>query len=351
MPLLPSIFLWSRRHRHLHLTRIAFPVLPQLHCHSKNLVDLQLHESYFSIELLTDALSGLARLRSLSLHFPSTTNHVFISSQPNQHVVLPSKLPALTRFDFRGIAEYLECLVHRLDTPCLADIEITLFDILSFDLSRLGEFINRTGMHKYHQQARILSSYREISISLMQQHEVSTCLKFRLFSALLSEQLSAMSQIFRHLSPFLINVEDLRIRAARPLSPVDSLCNGQWSGLIASFAGVKWLHFDGNGLAYIERALQKSGSRRRHKTVLVPALCKLYLPQPGFRHAPLSEAVVSFVTLRWRSGHPIGVEYERLCLPGTLFAPYFYYLLTCLEQDLHLSRSRLIMRCSPTTSF
>jgi hypothetical protein len=60
----------------------------------------------------------------------------------------------------------------------------------------------------------------------------------------------------------------------------------------------------------IVRALQLPD--RRRKTVL-PALHKLYIPQPGPRHAPLREAVVSFMTSRRLSGHPIAVEYERLC--------------------------------------
>lgn len=51
---------------------------------------------------------------------------------------------------------------------------------------------------------------------------------------------------------------------------------------------------------------------KRSKTVL-PALQKLYLTHLGPRHVPLSEAVVSFMASRWRSGYPIGVEYEHLC--------------------------------------
>ena len=70
---LPSTFRWGPRLRRLHLTRIAFPALLQLLHSSRNLVDLQLHEVlnpwYFSPEALTNALSGMAQLQSLSLHF------------------------------------------------------------------------------------------------------------------------------------------------------------------------------------------------------------------------------------------------------------------------------------------
>ena len=49
---------------------------------------------------------------------------------------------------------------------------------------------------------------------------------------------------------------------------------------------------------------------RQHENVL-PALHKLYIPQPGPRDAFLREAVVSFMISRRLSGHPIEVEYER----------------------------------------
>ena len=46
---------------------------------------------------------------------------------------------------------------------------------------------------------------------------------------------------------------------------------------------------------------------------MLPALHKLYIPQPGPHHAVLREAVVSFMTSSRLSGHPIEVEYERPC--------------------------------------
>jgi hypothetical protein len=307
---LPSAFLWGPRLRRLHLTRITCPGLLQFLCSSRNLVDLQLHEAlnpwYFSIELFTDSLSRMTQLRSLSLHIPSTTNYVVQPPPPDQRVVLP----ALTRLDFRGISEHLERLVLRIDAPRLRDIQVTLSEKSIFDLSKLREFIDRIEMHNSHRQACILSSDCAISLSLTQPGAL-TCLKLQLFSEHLSKQLSAMSRIFLCFSAFFLNVEDLRISAMRPSSPEDSLGSGQWLELITHFTGVKWLHLDGNDTTDIVRAFQ--ATHWQYKIVL-PALHKLYLPHPELRHAHLSGAVVSFMTLRWRSGYPIypiGVEYER----------------------------------------
>ena len=308
-PALPNTFRWGTRLRRLHLTKIVFPALLQLLDSSKNLEDIRLHEAfnpwYFSIEKLMDALSGMAQLRSLSLHFPPHANCV-PPFPPDRRVVLP----ALTRFICQGCWETLNCFLLRIDAPRLGDIQVTLFDtfISDLDLSKLGDFIDRIEMHRLHRHARILSSKRAISICLAQPG-APACFELRLFRELLSEQLSAMSRIFLHFSPFLLNVEDLRISTPRPSSQKDSLCSGQWLELIDSLTGVKWLHLDGNYSIDIVSVLQDAYSQR--KTVL-PALYKLYLPQPGPRHAPLSEDVVLLMTSRWNSGHPIGVEYEHL---------------------------------------
>jgi hypothetical protein len=308
--ILPSAFRWGPRLRRLHSTGIAFPGLLQLLYSSRNLVDLQLHEDlnpgYPSIVVLTNALSGMVRLRSLSLHFLSTADYVALPPPPWERVILP----ALTRLNFRGITEYLEDLVARIDAPRLENIEVTLYDEFSNTLSELGEFIDRIETHKSYRQAHIISSERDISISF-RVPGASTCLKLQLFCELVSEQLSSMTRIF---PAFLYSVEDLRITAKRPSGWIDCLDFRPWLGPINSFTGVKQFHLDGNLSTGIVNAILLD---RWRKTAL-PSLQKLYILHPGPRHAPLREAVVSFMTSRRLSGHPIAVEYEQSCHIGEL---------------------------------
>ena len=112
-PSLLSTFLCCPRLRRLHLTRIRMPGLLQLLHSSRDLEDLHLHDAldpwYFSLENLTDTLSGLAQLQSISLRFSSTTDHIPPPSPPDRRVVLP----ALTSLKFRGRAKYLKRLVAR----------------------------------------------------------------------------------------------------------------------------------------------------------------------------------------------------------------------------------------------
>ena len=325
---LPSSFRWGPRLRRLHLNRIASPALFQLLHYSKNLVDLRLHESlnswYFSIEELTDALLGTPQLRSLSLHFPSTTDHVSPSPPPCRRIFFP----VLTRLSFRGPSKYLERLVLRVDSPRLRDILVTLFtDKSIIDLSRLGDFLDRIVMHKSHPQACIQYSERAMSISLTQPG--TSRFKLRLLSNLFSERPYAKPCIIGF-SAFLLNVEDLRISTTQASSQENSFYNERWPEHFNSFTGVRWLHLDVNNATNVVRSLQD----------MFPALYKLYLPHPGPHHAPLSEAIARFTTSRWRSGHPIGVEYEHICRLGELhgrgtslcIVPLHYYVLIFLSQ-------------------
>ncbi|KAI9454587.1 hypothetical protein BJY52DRAFT_1213664 [Lactarius psammicola] len=308
---LPSAFRWGPRLRSLHSTRIAFPALLQLLHFSRNLVDLRLHEVvnpwHLSPEALTDALSGMPQLRSLSLHLLSTANYIALDlappPPPGERVVLP----VLNRLDFQGIAQYLEGLLTRIDSPCLQvwDIKVTLFNEFIFDPSKLSEFINRIGLQKSHLRADILSSERAISISFTRP-EAPTRLELQVSCKPLALQLNHMVQICKGLSTFLRGVEHLRISATQPSPGKDNSVHKEWIKVICLFRGTKWVHVAGDHSTNILRALQL---RKRP----LPALHGLYIAQPGPRHAPLREAVVSLMASRRVSGHPIVVEYEQLC--------------------------------------
>ncbi|KAH9010366.1 hypothetical protein EDB83DRAFT_427148 [Lactarius deliciosus] len=295
---LPNAFLCGPRLRCLHSTRIAIPALLHLLYSTRNLVDLQLHEVLnplqFSPEALTNALSGMAQLRSLSLRFRSTANHAIVPRPRGR-----CSLPVLTRLNFRGSSRYLEPLVARIDAPLLEDIELTLLNE-DVSLSRLRKFVDRIEMHKSYRRAHILSSESAISISLTQPG-APACLKLQFFCDPLNEQLLFMTRVCEHLSNSLFNVEGLRISTTRPFGRGDS----EWRDLLNSFTGVQRSHVAGN----LVRALRLSD---RGGETVIPSLHTLYIAQPGPRHAPLREAVVSFMTSRRLSGHPIAVEYERL---------------------------------------
>ena len=324
IPILDALDCWS-----------ALPSLRQLLDASRNLVDLLLHEvldpSCFPPEALTNTFSGMVQLQSLSLHFPSTSTYLAPPPLSRELVVLP----ALNHLNFQGTTEYLERLVARIDTPILGNIEVTFVEKSTFDLSQLCKFITRIGMHSSPRRVDILSSEHSVSISLTRPLD-SNCLKFQAFRRPLSEQLFIMARIFYQFSAFLYNVEDLRITAQRPSNQGNALHYGRWLEPITSFIGVKWLYVSGNLWNDVVCSLQLSD---RSPESVLPALHKLCILQPGPRHAPLSEAVVSLMTSFWLSDHPIAVEYEQLCriselhVTGTVYDQCWdLYLLTLLSR-------------------
>ena len=351
---LPSAFGWSTRLRSLRLTRIAFFALPQLLYSSRKLVDLRLHEVFnpwlLSPEALADALSGMAQLRSLSLHFLPTTDHWHTG--PSLSSSKRFSLPFLTRLNFRGIAQYLEDLVVRIDAPHLGDIEVTFFNESISDLSKSSEFIDRIEIHKSHCRAYIQISERALAISLTQPAApTDTCLKLQLFCEPLSRQLDNIAHICSQISDVLFSVEDLHINVTRSSSgQAHSDCE-QWQGLILYFSNTKSLHVAGAGdySTKIVDALQPSKGRED----VLPVLQKLRIREFGPRNVPLRKSVVSLMASHRLYGHPI-VEYERLGINGGggTGSPYSrrqHQTLTCFEQYMFFTMSR--SRCSPMTSF
>jgi hypothetical protein len=299
---LPRTFRWGRRLRHLHSTRIVISALVRSYYSST--MDLQLHEVpnpwQLSRNAPLDALSRMTQLRSLSLHFLPTNDHVAVSLPSRNRVVFN----ALTRLKYRGFTWDLEYLVARIDAPRLKDIEVTFSNEFITKLSQLFGFINRIEMHKSHRQAHILSSENAISISLIQPGAPMR-IKVQSFRKPFFLQLSTMAQIFIHFSALLLGVEDLYINVTRQSRQEDISYTRQWLELLNLFGGVKRLHVVGNLSTDIVHSL-----RPPHKAVL-PALKGLYILQPGPRHVPLREAVVSLMILRRLSGHPLAVEYEH----------------------------------------
>jgi hypothetical protein len=85
----------------------------------------------------------LSKLEILSLTFRSP------QSRPDWRSPGPTPperpiLPALHRFYFIGVTEYLEDLVFHIDAPQLKDLRITFFNQIDFDFPRIAQFINRT---------------------------------------------------------------------------------------------------------------------------------------------------------------------------------------------------------------
>jgi hypothetical protein len=122
---LPDSFLDGSAHRlqTLDLDAISFPGLPKLLLSATHLVRLWLgdihHPGYISPDVMVTCLSTLTFLYPQS--YPTQENQLL-------HLSTRSVLPALTRFVYRGLSEYLEDFVSRIDAPRLNNLIILLHE-------------------------------------------------------------------------------------------------------------------------------------------------------------------------------------------------------------------------------
>jgi hypothetical protein len=129
-PPVPDSFLGGSAPRleYFELSGIPFPGFRNLLLSATHLVYLWLtnipHSGYISPEAMVALLSALSSLETLSLQFRSPQSRPGLESRS----LPPSKrsiLPALDQFHFKGVTEYLEELVTRIDSPQLDDMDIT----------------------------------------------------------------------------------------------------------------------------------------------------------------------------------------------------------------------------------
>ncbi|KAH9009733.1 hypothetical protein EDB84DRAFT_1545852 [Lactarius hengduanensis] len=305
---LPGTFRWGSRLRSLRSTRVAFSALPRLLLSSPSLIDLQLHEipsaGYFSPETFANALSGMTRLQSLSLHFlslPCRSNHINVSPPSGRRIVLPS----LTHLKFRGSSNYLDSLVARIDAPCLGDIEIKFFTQLTYDVSQLGQFFDRIETQKSYHRADVLTSKCAVSISFTKRGS-PTRLRLEISCGQSDWQLSCMAQICNDLPASLLGVGDIGINTTRPSTGKDDVDCELWLELVRSFRRAKRLFVAGKLATDIVRALRSADGE---PVTVLPVLQDFYVQEPVPIYVPVREVMAPFVTFRRLCGRSVRVKY------------------------------------------
>ena len=311
--LLPDNFLGGSAPRLsvISLYGIAFPALPKLLLSTLNLLSLELwnipSSGYFSPEALVLGLSGIAQLKSLTIHFTSPMRHHHASNSPASGQIV---LPTLTNLKFCGDSEYLEAIVTRIDTPLLELIDLSFFNRLVFKIPHLSSFARRTSQLASPTQAKIYASGSSVSIILIHQPPAGTAhttipgqLRLQVSCRQFDWQLSAIFQISSQLLPLFSSVGQLDIRAfPPPASGRDDLDLAQWIELLWLFDSVERLRVVDELVLDVARALQRVTSEQELE--LFPALRELSLSNSLNLTAAL-EAIAPFLSIRQLSGYPI----------------------------------------------
>ena len=308
VPVFPASFLggFTPALQGLFLECVPFPGLPRLLLSAAHLDTLHLHKiphsGYISPEAMVAALSVLTRLEGFQIGFESP------QSRPDRRTRrLPPQtrtlLPALTNFRFKGVGEYLEDFVARIDAPLLEKLTVIFFHQLIFGSPRFTQFISRTPAFKAHNEARVEFSSLDVMVTLPQ--KLGGFLELGSSCKQSDWQLSSLAQVCsspltRALVP---TVENLYIRSGyRRPDWQDDIESSQWLELFQPFAATKELYISSEFTPRIAPALKELVGDGVIQ--VLPALQTLFFEEP-FPPRPIQEAIEQFVAARQLAGHSI----------------------------------------------
>ena len=307
---LPNSFLGgSAPHlREICFRDIQFPDLPKLLLSATHLTDLLLsdipHSGYFSPEGIATALSTLTSLRHLFLGFQF---HLLLPDQANRRPPPPKPfvLPALTEFEFKGVIEYLEDLVVRIDAPLLKKLFIVFFNQILFDTPQLLRFITRTSLLKAPEKAHVLACFSTATIKLSSRLGAPDY-SVKILCEDANRLVSAMEWVCTSCLPPLSTLEGLYIYECpgSGLHWPDNTENSMWLELLQSFTAVKNLYLSKKVQSLIMPFLQEPGGGRTAE--VLPTLQNIFL-EGLKRSGPVRKAIQQSVSTR-QASRPIAVS-------------------------------------------
>ena len=285
----------------LYLDRIPFPGFPKLILSATHLIYLNLanipHSGYFSPEAMATGLSALTSLEKLTIEFESPRSRPDRRRRPPP--LTRTLLPALTRFEFKGVGEYLDDLVARIDAPLLDNLEITFFHQLIFDTPQLTQFISRTPNFKACDHALVQFLAWAVQVST-----IDEALRLEILCKQSDWQLSSLAQVCG--SIFVPAIEHLYIREDLHYSPFgqDDIETGQWLELLHRLTAVKDLRISPEFTPRIVPTLQELVGGR--VTEVLPALKTLFVEET--LPSGVQETIDKFVAARELAGHPVAIS-------------------------------------------
>ena len=311
--------------RKLRLERIPFPGLPKLLLSATHLVRIELYSipdsGYFAPEAMATCISTLTSLEWLTLWFDSPRPRPEWerrrTSSPTRALRL---LPSLISFKFKGVSEYLEDIVDRIDAPQLASLVIIFFHQPIFVTPRLAQFISRIPKLKTCNEARMRLSRGIAAVKARSLSKTTTNASLLLEDFYgqydVQPRLSSLVQLCTSSFPqaLIPRVEVLIIvgRYFSMPSGQDDIDHSLWRELLQPFTAVKDLYLDLEIAPHIALVMQElvGGSVLE----LFPVLQNIFLN--GLQPSGLvPEGIEQFVTARQLASNPIYVSHcERRLL-------------------------------------
>ena len=317
-PVLPASFLSGSAPglQSLQLGHVHFSAFRRLPLVASNLVHLRFWDipgrRYIPLRAILNCLAALTALQSFDLEYSLPPSPPYRPSRlppPLTRVVLP----ALTSFHFKGVSEYLEDIVARIEVPLLNDFTVTFFNQLMFNTPQTLQFTTRAERIKASNRATVILSLDNIVIRFSEKTETvnHTGLEMAVSSTQTDWQLSSLAQICVWSLPHLSTLERLDVCDDRRSSPdwQDDMENDQWLELVQPFTAVKDLRLSKDVAQRVAPALQEL--TEESVAEMLPALQNLYLEDLQ-TSGPVHEATGRFVAAREINDCPVALhKWER----------------------------------------
>jgi hypothetical protein len=252
----------------------------------------------------------MTRLETLYLDFFSP------QSRPDPEIPPPTRivLPALTELLFKGVYQYLEGLLARIDPPLLSCLRITFSVDVYFDIPQLHRLIGRVEVFEKFDHAEMFISPDLTQLCLYPKTghlNYRKLLVLRVGYTELCGQVSSLAQVCSSSLPLISALEELEIRERASVGLAhrkDRVENAQWLELLDPFISLKNLYLTHEISQCVFGALQELS--RERATEVLPALRNLFVR--GFSSLqPVQEAMMPFVAARQLSGHPVVVDHWK----------------------------------------
>jgi hypothetical protein len=231
-------------------------------------------------------------------------------------------LPALTKFQFRGVFEYLEDLVAQIDAPQLERVSISYLDRPdNFQITQLSEFIDRSIGPELtpSRHAHVSFQSTEVTITLSRDYETYQGRDQRSIATTISHEVTVLdwaqvsdgARVLSQFSAALSTVVYLELEAK--FKKEDAYSAGaydvEWLHLLRHFPVMQALHVSSMELAVeVLVSLLKAllgDITAEMATEVLPSLGLIYL-----EGVPAS-SLEKIVTIRRFSDHPITVVETR----------------------------------------
>jgi len=304
------------------LQGVAFPAFPKFVLHATHIVLLsfiEILDSWYtsvSPEAMATCLAALPDLETLRIKFRSPPSSPLQTTPPPRR---RSVLPVLTSFQFKGVSEYLEGVISRIDTPHLDELRIEFFMDLIFDIPQLHRFIGRTGRLRPLNPTQLQFSGDGIRITL---GPSPTRLELEIICEEPDWQLSSVTQVCNEHFPLLSQVEQLDIceTPSMVLAGKNEVDSSQWLELFLPFSAVRSLHVSETLEPLVAAALGELTGERTMEVLPVLKNLSLDEPEPS---GSARAAMESFIAARELLDRPVVVLRRKIqSLPATGSAPF-----------------------------